>query len=132
MAKSVSIRIEGVDKLVKKLGVAGSKKVLKKPMQQSLRILESDIADYPDKPAGSTYDRTGILGKKWTVKTTNVANGIRGVVGNRTDYAPWVQSHLFQTRAHRRTGWPTDKKVIDQNRKRIVELFNKAIKEAIK
>jgi len=126
-----SIEIKGVDELIKKLGKVEGVKVLEAPMQRAVLRLQRDMADYPPQRPASSYVRTGTLGRRWTVKVRRYASGLEGRVGNNTVYAPFVQSHRFQSRIHRKR-WQTDAKVIDKNRQAIVADFERAIKQALK
>lgn len=74
-------------------------------------LIQEAIADYPPKPPGSKYIRTGLLGRTWTVAVIQTASEIRTEVGNNTVYAPWVQSYQFQARQNRH--WQTDKEIIE-------------------
>jgi hypothetical protein len=78
----------------------------------------------------SSYRRTGTLGRRWTKKVTTSAEGILGVVGNNTVYAPWVQSSRFQAWMHRGR-WQTDEQVMERNRGRIVGFFEAAVRRVI-
>lgn len=74
-------------------------------------LVQAAMADYPPKPPGTKYIRTGLLGKAWTVVVIQTASEIRTEIGNRTIYAPWVQSYQFQARQNRH--WQTDKDIIE-------------------
>ena len=100
-------------------------------MNQSLALLQDDIADYPPKPSHSTYRRTGTLGRRWTTAIQKLGSGIRGRLGNNTAYAPWVQSATQQVSFHKRTGWKTDEQVTDNNRDRIERIFQRAINRVL-
>jgi hypothetical protein len=126
-----SIEIKGVDELIRKLGKVEGVKVLEAPMKRSVYRLQRDMADYPAQRPGSSYVRTGTLGRRWTVKISRRSDGVEGRVGNNTVYAPFVQSHRFQARIHRGR-WQTDAKVVDKNRQAIVADFERAIKQALK
>lgn len=84
-------------------------------------LLMNQMADYPPQPAGSTYIRTGTLGRRWTVKVMRVPGMVTTEVGNSTLYAPWVQSHQFQARSNRH--WQTDKQVIERNEGNIIAIL---------
>ena len=121
-----TIKIEGVDKLIKKLGTVEGVKVLEKPMRRSVMRLQSDMAKYPAQRAGSAYVRTGTLGRRWTVKVNRSQSGLLGKVGNNTEYAPFVQSARFQARIHS-SRWQTDEIVVNRNAQTIINDFKAAI-----
>lgn len=127
-----SIEIKGVDKLIKKLGKVEGVKVLEAPMKRSVLRLQRDMADYPPQRPGSSYVRTGTLGRRWTTRIRKSSNGVTGIVGNNTIYAPVVQSHRFQARIHRALWKNTDRRVIEKNQRDIVADFEREIKRALK
>ena len=106
--------------------------VLRQPMAASLETLRSYMADnYPPKPSGSRYVRTGKLGQSWTVPQIIVTgNGLRGTVGAGISYARWVQSSESQAWMHRGR-WRTDLDAVNANRARIVAHFQAAIQRAL-
>jgi len=136
-----SIKIEGVDKLVKKLGMAAAISTLRPPMEQSVQLLERDMAFEPPPRRGSSYIRgygypgrpatSEHLSQSWTTKVTPTPNGLEGKIGNPTSYGPWVQSQQFQAWMHKGR-WRTDQQVMSKNRKQITELFRQAIDRALR
>lgn len=125
------ITIVGADRVIARLGRAKGIDKLRPPMVRAVARLHQDIAVYPPEPRGSSYVRTGTLGRKWTTKIDQSFNGIEGRVGNNTEYAPLVQSYQFQAWFHRRTGWQTDRQVMDRNRDAIIRDFQQAVRNAI-
>ena len=127
----MSIRIEGIDELNKRIADAKSEKVLRKPMHRAVLRIQRDMAKYPrQRNMSTTYRRTGTLGRRWTTKVKTSQGGARGVVGNNTRYAPWVQSERFQAGQHR-NWWQTDEDVVTDNEDAIVTDFRKAIEDAL-
>ena len=121
----------GLDELIRLLGVAGSNAILRAPMISSLALLHSQLATYPAPPSGSSYRRTGTLGRSWvTPPPTETPDGLQGEIGNNVTYAPYVQSQERQARVHQGR-WPTDEQVIAQNEARIREIFADAIQQAL-
>lgn len=127
----MSVTIKGVDELVRKLGQAAAIPVLRPPMNRSVLKLQRDMADYPPQRPGSSYVRTGTLGRTWTTRVTKLFGGLEGRAGNVTRYAPDVQSKRFQARVHQGR-WQTDEQVLNKNMKSILDDFEKAIQEAIR
>lgn len=123
------IVIEGLDALIKKLGMAAAIDVLEPPMQRTVLRVQRDMADYP-RQRPSAYVRTGTLGRRWTTKVTRQADGIEGKVGNNTEYGPWVQSSMFQARIHR-GHWQTDQEVLDRNEDAIQRDFDNAVQREL-
>lgn len=127
----VSVKIEGIDRLLNKLGKVEGTKHLRAPMQRAVYRLQARMAQYPAKRAGSKYNRTYTLGKKWTSRIEQGNGSITGKVGNNTEYAPLVQSYRLQAGIHRGL-WQTDKYVVDTERSTIVRDFEQAINEALR
>lgn len=127
----MSIEIQGINKLMRKLGKAAANKVLEKPMNRALLRIQRDMQEYPPQPASSRYRRTGTLGRRWTKRIFKNASGLLGRVGNTTRYGPWVQSQRFQTRMHQETGWRTDEQVIQEHRREIIIDFVREINKAL-
>ena len=103
----------------------------RKPMTQSLALLHDDIAEYPSPPVGSTYRRTGNLGRLWTSAQYEIdvdTGGATGVIGNAVRdrrgraYGPYVQSAEQQASVH--VGrWQTDEQVAERNTAAIVRIW---------
>ena len=127
---NVSIKVRGVEELVKKLGKLAAVETMEKPMTQSVLTVSSALAYYPPQRP-TTYVRTGSLGRMWTYKVTRTGNGIQGKVGNRIPYGPWVQSEQFQAWMHK-GHWQTDQQELEKNRNRITKFFQDAIDEEIR
>lgn len=125
------IIIIGADRVIAKLGRVKGIDKLRPPMVRAVARLHQDIAAYPPEPRGSSYVRTGTLGRKWVTKVDQSLGELSGRVGNNTEYAPLVQNYQFQAWMHRRTGWQTDRQVMDRNRDAIIRDFQQAIKDAI-
>ena len=126
-----SIRIEGVDKLIAKLGKVQGIAVLRKPMQRAVYRLHAGLAKYPSAIPGSSYRRTGTLGRLWTTRIESSSDGLTGKVGNRIHYAPWVQSERFQAKVHQGR-WQTEVNVAEKETPAIVADFERAIREALR
>jgi hypothetical protein len=125
------VTITGLEPLFRKLGNAAAVHTLEPPMHRGVLRLQSYMQVYPPPPAGSKYVRSGTLGKRWTAKVDTSANGLVGRVGNRTAYGPFVQSNMFQTPWHRRTGWHTDSDAVRANEDVILADFQQAVDRAL-
>lgn len=127
----ISIRIQGIDALQRKLGRLRANDILEPPMEASLLKIEQVLKVYPAKRPGSTYVWTGTLGRGWSVAPIErTANGLIGRVGTKVEYAPFVQGHVLQSRIHRGR-WQTDAMVVERLRPWIVNRFRRAIDRAI-
>jgi hypothetical protein len=126
-----SIEIQGLDALFRKLDrIEDVQNTLMPPMQRAVLRLQRDMADYPPKRAGSSYVRTGTLGRRWTTKVDRTSDGLQGKIGNNTAYGPFVQSKRFQASVHRGR-WQTDAQVAERNERDIVADFNATIQRKL-
>lgn len=138
----MNIEIKGMAEAIAKLGKTKVIEILRSPMQRGLYRLQYVMQDYPPAPPNSRYIRgygfrggprtSENLGKRWTTRIETSANGITGKLGNNASYGPLVQSERFQTRVHRRTGWPTDAQAVKKNEKDIVADFERTIQQALR
>lgn len=130
----VSIRIEGVDQLMQKLGRFNGNNLLRAPMERGLAEIQQALQEYPPARPGSTYVRGGPksekLGSRWTHRIHTQPDGIYGVVGNNASYAPFVQNYQFQAGVHKRR-WLTDKAAVEKYKAGIVADFQRTISRAL-
>ena len=139
----VSIQVQGVPQLVRKLGKAVATDTLARAMDKARMRVQSALQRYPSPPQGSTYVRTGDLGRSWTSRTIVGADGVTGQLGNAVRsrrggraYARYVQADVsepapHQTQQHTSTGWITDLQALERNRSAIERDFNDAIDKAL-
>lgn len=62
--------------------------------EASLLGMVPELSHYPSAPEGSTYRRTGTLGRTWTAAQPEfqaMSSGFEGTLGNSTPYAVWVE-----------------------------------------
>ena len=127
----VEIEIRGTDALIAKLGKVQATNVLRDPMQRAVLRIQRDMQEYPTQRVGSTYRRTGTLGRLWTTRVQQNSGYLEGKVGNRVKYAPFVQSRQFQARIHRGR-WQTDERVVNLNARTIVRDFEATIERVLR
>lgn len=70
-------------------------------------IVQAKAQVYPPQSSGSTYRRTGTLGRKWDTEVRPMGGMITAIVDNPTEYADWVKGKTKQTRVHKANGWPS-------------------------
>lgn len=125
---SITITDNNAARTVTQLGTTSG---WRKPMTQSLALLQDDIAEYPAPPAGSTYRRTGNLGRAWTSAQYEIdvnTGGATGVIGNAVRdrrgraYGPFVQEEGTQASIHQGR-WSTDQDVAERNTPAIVRIW---------
>lgn len=142
----VEITVNGVDRLVTKLGRLDSLRPLVPVMRRTVLRLQRDLQEYPPPRPGSRYvrgqgmaDANGVvrhmtsekLGQRWTTKVSVSSTELVGTTGNNASYGPLVQSRQFQARVHRGR-WPTDASVMNRNAPAIVRDFEQATADALR
>lgn len=113
---TTEIKVEGVKEIQARLTQYPGKfgEVLHETLQTSMTVLDESKPEYPPKPTGSTYVRTGTLGR--TLGSGNSYNGIRTVKpgqgrlmsaewGSRLKYAPYVIGEKEQAWMHKGRWW---------------------------
>jgi hypothetical protein len=147
------LRIEGLDKLLRKLDKMGPG-VYKPALAEAGAHIKSVMAAYPPQITGRKqppktmrqrlfliwaiakgiitipYRRGGILGKRWTVEFRD--GGKTAVVGNNTKGGKFVQGAADQSRFHAAGGWKTDKQVAKEEAGNVKEILARHVREAIK
>lgn len=121
--------IELIDrqKVIARLSNFKLAELLKRPFQKIMLKMQADIAKYPPPRTGSSYVRTGTLGRRWTTAPI-VISGLNAKVVNNTKYGPYVQSAKNQAWMHAGR-WQTDEDVMKANEKTALDLVDKAIEE---
>lgn len=125
-----TIEISGIAEAIETLGLAETMTTLRPPMQRAVYRIQAAMSRYPAQRPGSAYRRTGTLGRRWTTRITESANGIEGEVGNNTVYGPFVQSEMFQAGVHRGR-WQTDADVLERETAAITDDFERTIQAAL-
>lgn len=93
--------------------------VLAGPLDRGAFRVEAGMKVYPAPPSGSTYRRTGTLGRRWTTRPIRTTTEVGREIGNNTEYAPRVQSDELQATVHRGR-WQTDAQVLQQESPRLL------------
>lgn len=150
--------IKGLDKLQRKLNTLEQfQRKLRKPMTESVAMMQDYIAKAPRKKKGAFstmatdaqrraywakvrsgeaghregigYVRTSTLVRGWTHKVTMTSSGVRGEVGNSkaANYGTFVQGERQQS-FHAASGWRTTEETIEKNIDKIQDKFEKVIK----
>lgn len=124
---NIRIIVTGSDEVIARLNRINDARWAGPPAEASLRLLQNKLSTYPPQRAGSKYERTGDLGRFWTVGGgDNTPQRVTRKLGNRKEYAPWVQSKLLQARIHRGR-WLTEVAAVEQSRDEIAAIFRAAI-----
>ena len=128
----MDIELRGLDELMAKLGKVIAAETLRPGMERAVLFVQGQMQEYPPPPGGSTYRRTGTLGRRWTKSVTVSGGNVQGKVGNNTKYGPWVQSKQFQSRVHRGR-WMTDEELVESEfaKRRVTEFLQDEIDKAL-
>jgi len=152
---NATVRIEGLDKLMKKVNSIEGLEVVKAGLVGAAEHVKGKIATYPpptDANVKGPYPKRwyyrGIgpfwarvdgsfgmrktskdLGQKWTIKTRDA--GLTAIVGNNVHYGPFVQDEEHQASFHRDHGWKTTQTVAQEETKEVTDLLIKAINQAL-
>ena len=99
-------------------------------MTDSTVLLLREMKQYPAPPDGSTYTRTGTLGKSWSKRIEGRGMEITGIVGSNGSIAPYnryVQDAEYQARIHQGR-WTTIQEAAERNRDTIEGFFESRIR----
>ena len=131
MASNVSFSVNGANKAAKKLNSLGDPGIMRRAMNRAVQHIHRRIAKYPPKPAHSTYIRQGSkgLGGRWTTKVEQ--GGKKGIIGNITPYAIYVQGPR-RRHFHKATGWLTIKEVGESETDAVVGYFEDEYRKKIR
>jgi hypothetical protein len=123
MANS-KINIQGLDKLRLKLAFMKDPRGVKAGVAEAANHLKAKASIYPPPPAGSSYVRTGTLGRKWIVNLKNLG----ATVSNNTTYGPFVQGgDGEQTMQHAMTGWQDTDEIAEEQSEKVVSLIQEKV-----
>ena len=117
----IQIEVKGLKELRARFAKMPSKynAAMRKTMEASLFVLQENVPPYPPPPSGSTYRRTGTVGRSLGVGmagrpvgqpdikkvTGRVGSNFVGTFGTRLNYAPYVIGEREQARAHKGRWW---------------------------
>ncbi len=125
------ITIHGIGPAIKKLNRLADPGIMKRGMNRAVQHIHRRIAKYPPKPAHSTYIRKGSsgLGGRWTTDVDQ--GGKRGIVGNITPHAIYVQGSR-RRHFHKAAGWLTIQDVGESEADTVVGYFEDEYRKAIR
>lgn len=134
-----NIRIKGLDALRSKWSSAASiiQPALKSGMHEAVLYVHSQVPPYPAPPIGSTYIRTGQLGRSITERVEELSQGVAGYIGTNTIYAPWVISSEAvggrgpQARVHQGRWW-TLQGVVERSAANVQKIFERVVDDILK
>lgn len=152
---TVTLKLEGLDKLLAKLKSLEDLKFLKAIMRAAGETVKKHIATYPaaseaNSPRGpgmswyqrgqgthyqkvgggeSIYKTSETLGRSWTTEVKDA--GLTVEIGAHASYAPFVQDKEKQTWFHKARGWMTTQDVITEDGAKITEQLRDAIEKKL-
>nr|NIV28452.1 hypothetical protein [Anaerolineae bacterium] len=118
-----SIKVD-VSEAVAKLDPKTMEKHLSVALDGAADLIRADIKKYPAPPAGSSYQRTGTLGRSWAKKVNRSA--LRAVIGSNVAYAPYVQDQDRQAWMHKGR-WQTAQGVARDQARNVQRFIERAL-----
>jgi hypothetical protein len=100
---SIEVEVKGLSEIIKALegGAEGIRKAAQRGMAKSVAFGQAFLAEYPPAPPGSSYRRTGTLGRSWTTRVLDRGSEVHGLIGNNVPYSFEVQDADRQAPVHR-------------------------------
>jgi len=154
---SVTIEIEGLDRLQGKLKTLESGQYLASVLQAAALDIKGYMGWYPPSTIAndssqlrwyergfgprwrrkdgtiSGYHTSEMLDRKWAAARPHVsARGLSARVGVRVSYAPYVQSKEHQAWFHRARGWRTDADAVRERGPHIIRQVQSAVQDILK
>ena len=86
------IGLEALIKKLKRLSAPELTREIEKTTRKAVMYVHGKVPAYPAPPVGSTYKRTGTLGRSINTKVITMGSDVVGLIGSPTPYAPWVIS----------------------------------------
>jgi hypothetical protein len=153
---SVTIEIEGLERLQGKLQTLESGRYLKSVLQAAALDIKGYMAWYPPSTAANSpfarrwyergygprwyrkdgsingYQTSEMLDRKWAAARPRVsAKKLEAKVGVKVSYAPYVQSEEKQAWFHRARGWRTDEDAVEQRGPHVIRLVQRAVRRIL-
>jgi hypothetical protein len=129
----MDIVIKGLEQLSNKMGRIAREmdSEIRKATDKAMKYAWSQVPPYPAKPPNSTYTRTERLGKSMYTEVRPFGQETVGVIGNNTEYAPYVIDENRQSAAHRGRWW-TLQGVVEKAWPGMVEMFRESIRRLLR
>lgn len=126
MSDFVGIDVEGIPELLSRLGRVGNQKAYAKGIEESAKHIRRKLMEYPPAKPDSDYRRTGKLRRGWNIMDFG---GLRSLVVNEVEYAPYVQGER-QVGYHRQTGWRTTDDVAEREADAVSRIMARTVERA--
>lgn len=132
---SFSVEVKGLQPLLAALAHWPDivQPILEETASAALLSLIPSLADYPSPPDGSTYTRTGDLGRLWTIARPEFApasSGFEASLGNARPGGIFVQGEL-QAKVHQNR-WSTVEQIVLAHQAEIEAYFERALERVVK
>lgn len=123
----IQIKIKGVKEYRRAMRAGPDlvKRGIRRAMEAAMNLIRRK-QKYPAPPAGSTYVRTGTLGRQLTHEVRQIGSKTVGILGSPTVYAPFVIGE-DQASVHRGRWW-TILGLITKNAREITSLFERMMR----
>jgi len=136
-----SIRIEGLDKLEKKMSRIARAHLLLPALQKGATIVWKEAATYPRRPPKSKYKRTNLFGDSFSVRSYQRQRDLYAVIKNTAarkgrPYGIYVMGPKTGSKGKRQAEtmrhWPTLQSVVDKNAGEVAGLMQAKIDRILK
>lgn len=126
----MSVTIRGLQEFLAKLKrLQGSQfsVAMRDATQEAVLYVYSTVPTYPPPPAGSSYRRTGTLGRSITTEVKAIGTRQVGSIGTNVVYAPYVIDKERQAGMHVGRWW-TLQDVVLKARDKVIDIYIKAVR----
>ena len=141
-----SIRLEGLDKLEKKLGRLATARLLLPALDKGAKLIHQEAATYPPQPkprgGNKPYRRTGLFGSSWSARSHQRGRDLYSVIKNTAarrgrPYGVYVMGPktgaIGERQAWMHKGvWPTLQSVADKKAGEVAGLMQAKIDKILK
>lgn len=135
----IGISMPGLADLERKFEKAGRdlRPELEQTTDRAVKYVHSSVPGYPPPPAGSTYERTGTLGRSLTTEVRALGGDVVGAIGTNVVYSPWVISDEpamgAGPQAWMHVGrWWTLQGVVEKARDAVVGIYREMVQRLLK
>lgn len=126
----INLEIKGLDSLARILNAQRIHAAMVSGMRKAMLYTLGKLPPYPPSPAGSTYRRTGALGRRNTSAVRDEGVVIEGIVGNNTEYAGYVIGRETQAWMHVGRWWTLESSV-EAQAPTITEIITNEVGDAL-
>jgi hypothetical protein len=153
----MSVRLEGDDRLIARINSAAKLRNFRRGVKRATLYLRGEAREYPPSPSGRPQFPTGFNSEKqrkyffWALRKGEIdvpyrrgqspnsenlqqrwsvsfrSAGLVGVVGNNASYARLVQGPERQAQYHKRTGWKTTTRILEEERRFVMSILSDAL-----